>query len=153
MINVLFVCHGNICRSAMCEFMMKDLLNKNGLSDRVYVSSAATSREEIGNDMYPPAKRILDLEGVPYTRHIARQVVTDDYNNYDLIICMEQYNLRNLSRIIKDDPDKKIHLLLDFTDSPGDIADPWYTGNFERTYDDIVEGLKGLMGYISAEML
>ena len=153
MIKVLFVCHGNICRSVMCEFILKKMVADRGLSDKIYVESAATSREEIGNDMYPPAKRKLDKEGVPYTRHAARQVRPSDYEQFDLILCMEQYNLRNIARILPSDPEDKIHLLLDYTDSPRDIADPWYTGNFDRTYDDLVEGCEALLQHICEEQM
>ena len=149
MIKILFICHGNICRSAMSEFIMRDMVEKHGLSDRVEVASAATSREEIGNDMYPPAKRKLDKEHIPYTRRQARQVTASDYDRYDLLLCMEQYNIRNLKRIIPDDPEHKIHLLLDYTDKPRDISDPWYSGDFDTAYDDIVAGCRGLLDYLS----
>ena len=112
MTKILFICHGNICRSAMSEFIMRDMVEKRGLSDKIQVASAATSREEIGNDMYPPAKRKLDKEHIPYTRRQARQVTSSDYDEYDLLLCMEQYNIRNLRRIILNDPEHKIHLLL-----------------------------------------
>ncbi len=128
---------------------MRDMVEKLGLSDRIEVASAATSREEIGNDMYPPAKRKLDKEHIPYTHRQARQVTTSDYDRYDLILCMEQYNIRNLKRIIPDDPEHKIHLLLDYTDNPRDISDPWYSDDFDTAYDDIVTGCKGLMNHLS----
>ena len=153
MIKVLFVCHGNICRSVMSEFIMKDMLVKRGLNSRIEVDSAATSREEIGNDMYPPAKRQLDKMHVPYTRHSARQIRPSDYGYYDYIICMEQYNIRNLRRIIPDDPEDKVHLLLDYSSNPRDISDPWYTDNFQKAYDDIKEGLDGFIGYLVHERL
>ena len=145
MIKILFVCHGNICRSAMSEFIMKDMITKKGLADKIQVASSATSREEIGNDMYPPAKRKLDEEHISYTRHHARQITKSDYAEYDMILCMEQYNIRNLKKIITDDPDNKIHLLLDYSDTPRDISDPWYTGDFDKTYNDIKEGCEGLL--------
>ena len=148
MIKVLFVCHGNICRSPMSEFIMREMVRQRGLSDLIGVDSAATSREEIGNDMYPPAKRKLIEEGIPVERRHARQITRADYDRYDLIICMERYNLRNISRIIPDDPEGKIHLLLDYSDSPRDISDPWYTGDFDRAYADIVEGCEGLLEHI-----
>ena len=148
MINILTVCHGNICRSPMCEFILKDMIAKEGLSDRIYVESAATSREEIGNDMYPPARRKLTQEGVPFERRHARQITPSDYDSFDYIILMEQYNIRNALRIFRDDPDNKLHLLLEYAGSDRDIADPWYTGNFDRTYDDLVEGCTALLAHI-----
>ena len=151
MFKILFICHGNICRSAMSEFIMRDMIKKRGLADEIQVSSAATSREEIGNDMYPPAKRKLDKEHIPYTRHHARQITRQDYDEYDLLVCMEQYNIRNLKRIIPDDPDNKIHLLLEYSDNTRDISDPWYTGDFDRAYDDITEGCEGLLEYLQKE--
>lgn len=151
MIKIMFVCHGNICRSAMSEFIMKDMIAKRGLEDKIQVASSATSREEIGNDMYPPAKRKLDKEHIPYTRHHARQITKSDYAEYDLILCMEQYNIRNLKRIILADPDNKIHLLLDYSDNPRDISDPWYSGDFDKTFDDIIEGCEGLLEYLCRE--
>ena len=147
-ISILFVCHGNICRSPMAEFMMKDMVSKAGLSGSVYVESAATSREEIGNDMYPPARRKLTQERIPFERRSARQITPSDYDRFDYIILMEQYNYRNAMRIFGDDPEDKVKLLLDFAGSGRDIADPWYTGNFDRTYDDLVEGLTALLHYI-----
>ena len=124
---------------------MRDMAAKRGLSDRIEVASAATSREELGNDMYPPAKRKLDKEHTPYTRRHARQVTASDYDKYDLLLCMEQYNIRNLKRIIPNDPKHKIHLLLDYTDNPRDISDPWYTDDFDTAYNDIVEGCQSLL--------
>lgn len=133
----------------MSEFIMQDMVERRGLSDRIEVASAATSREEIGNDMYPPAKRKLDKEHIPYTPRQARQVTKADYDKYDLLLCMEQYNIRNLKRIIPDDPDYKIHLLLDYTDNPRDISDPWYSGDFDTAYEDIAEGCRGLLTFLS----
>lgn len=149
MTKILFICHGNICRSAMSEFIMRDMVEKRGLSDKIQVASAATSREEIGNDMYPPAKRKLDKEHIPYTRRQARQVTSSDYDEYDLLLCMEQYNIRNLRRIILNDPEHKIHLLLDYTNNPRDISDPWYTDDFDTAYDDIVAGCTGMLTFLS----
>jgi protein-tyrosine phosphatase len=151
MLKILFICHGNICRSAMSEFIMKDMIAKKGLSAKVQVASAATSREETGCDMYPPAKRKLDKEHIPYTKHRARQVTKSDYEEYDLLLCMEEYNIRNLKRIIPADPNKKIHLLLEFSAKPRDISDPWYTGDFDRAYEDITEGCKGLLEHLQKE--
>jgi protein-tyrosine phosphatase len=133
----------------MSEFIMRDMVEKRGLSDRIEVASAATSREEIGNDMYPPAKRKLDKEHIPYTPRQARQVTNADYDKYDLLLCMEQYNIRNLKRIIPDDPEHKIHLLLDYSDNPRDISDPWYSGDFDTAFKDIAEGCRGLLTFLS----
>lgn len=151
MYKILFVCHGNICRSAMCEFVMKNMIKKRGLDDKIQVSSAATSREEIGNDMYPPAKRKLDKEHIPYTTRQARQVTQSDYAQYDCILCMEQFNIKNLKKIIPNDSENKIRLLLDYSDFPRDISDPWFTGDFDKAYDDITEGCAGLLDYLRKE--
>lgn len=134
--KILFVCHGNICRSAMAEFIMKDLVKKAGLSEQFYIDSAATSREEIGNDMYPPAKAKLREKGISFDRHYARQVTRKDYGIFDRIYVMDSNNQRNIRRIIPANPEHKIHMLL----PDRSIADPWYTGNFEKTYQDLVEG-------------
>lgn len=148
MINVLMVCHGNICRSPMAEFILADMITKRGLSGQLSVDSAATSREEIGNSIYPPARNKLREMGVPMYPHAARQVTKGDYKQFDYILCMEKWNLKNLSRIISSDPAKKIHLLMDFTSRPRDIADPWYTGNFDMTYDDVVEGCECFLKHL-----
>lgn len=136
MVKILFVCHGNICRSAMAEFIMKDLVKKEGLEDQFYIESAATSREEIGNDMYPYAKDKLREKGISFTRHYARQVTKKDYNLFDYIFVMDSNNQRNIKKIIPHNPDHKIHLLLD----QSSIADPWYTMDFEKAYEDISKG-------------
>lgn len=149
MIKILFVCHGNICRSPMAEFVMKDLVSKRGLESEIYVESAATSTEELGNDMHRGSKAKLREVGVPFSRRQARQVTRGDYDRFDLIIVMDGNNLRNLRYIIGSDTEGKVHRLLDFTDRRGqDIADPWYTGNFDATYDDILEGCEGLLSDI-----
>ena len=148
MIKILFVCHGNICRSPMAEFIMKDMVAKEGLSDKIYIESAATSREEIGNDMYPPARRKLTAEGVPFERRGARQITASDYDGFDYIILMEEYNINNALRIFKEDPKGKLKLLMEFAGKRRDIADPWYTGNFDRTYDDLVEGCRALLSFL-----
>ena len=147
MTRILFVCHGNICRSPMAEYIMKDLVTKAGRDADFYIESAATSTEEIGNDVYPPARRKLSAEGVPCPRRAARQVTPHDYDRFDLIVCMDRMNLRWISRIIPEDPEGKICLLLDFTDrTPGtEVADPWYTGNFDATWRDCVEGCEALL--------
>ncbi|WP_300967519.1 low molecular weight protein-tyrosine-phosphatase [uncultured Dubosiella sp.] len=134
--KILFVCHGNICRSAMAEFIMKDLVKKEGMSDDFYIESAATSTEETGNDLYPPAKQKLREKGIPFACHYARQVTKKDYKLFDYIFVMDSNNQRNIKRIIPNNPDHKIHLLLDGKS----IADPWYTDDFETTYQDILKG-------------
>ena len=149
MIKVLFVCHGNICRSPMAEFCMKDLVRQAGLTNQFVIDSAATSTEEIwngiGNPVYPPAKKELLRHGLSCEGKRAVLLRKDDYARYDLIIGMDHNNLRNMHRIFGQDPEGKIQLLLDYTDHPGDIADPWYTGDFETTWDDILRGCKGLL--------
>lgn len=132
----------------MAEFIMKDMVAREGLSNEIYVESAATSREEIGNDMYPPAKRKLTAEGIPFERRGARQITLSDYDEFDYIILMEEYNISNALRIFREDPEGKLKLLLEFAGKRRDIADPWYTGNFDRTYDDLVEGCSALLSFI-----
>lgn len=145
MTRILFICHGNICRSPMAEFIMKALVKEAGLEGEFEIASAATSREEIGNPLYPPARRTLQRHGIPMTPHAARQVTREDYREYDLLIAMEGYNLRNLRPMVGSDPEKKVSLLMDYTCRPGDVADPWYTGDFETAYRDILEGCQGLL--------
>ena len=151
MIKILFICHGNICRSPLAEFVMKDLVNKKGLSDSFYIESAGVSSEEFGNPIYPPVKRILDRKNIPYGNKRANTVKKDDYNNFDFLICMDQSNLRNLSRIVSSDTENKIYRLLDFTNSPSDVADPWYSGDFSATEYDIDRGCEALLNYIITE--
>ena len=153
MIRVLFVCHGNICRSPMAEFILKDMVQKRGIADRFYIASAATSTEEIwngiGNPVYPPAREELAKHGIGCAGKRAVQVTKADYENYDYLICMDSNNLRNLSRIIGPDKDGKVSLLLDYAGRTGQsIADPWYTGHFALTYTDVVEGCEGLLNYL-----
>ena len=148
MTKILMICHGNICRSTMAEFVMKDMVRKAGLEDEYYIESAATSREEIGNDTHPGTKRKLTEVGIPYTKRRARQVTKSDYDEYDYLVIMDQNNLRNLNRIIGSDTENKVFKLLDFAGKNRDIADPWYTGNFDETYDDVVEGCQALLEYL-----
>ena len=143
--RILFVCHGNICRSPMAACVLKDMADKAGRGAEVEISSAATSREEIGNPIYPPARQKLREMGVPLTGHRARQMTRGDYQDYDLILGMESANIRNILRITGGDPEGKVRRLLDGTAHPRDIADPWYTGNFDVTYDDLVEGCQALL--------
>lgn len=150
-IRVLFVCHGNICRSPMAEFVFKKMVSDRGLSDRFEIASAATSTEEIGNPVYPPARRELAKHGISCAGHAARQVHSRDYRHYDYLICAEQYNIRNLRWILPKDPEGKICRLLDFTDRPRDISDPWYYGNFDVTYAEIVEGCEAFLTHLERQ--
>ena len=145
MVRILFVCHGNICRSPMAEFVMKNIVARAGLAPQFHIESAATSTEEIGNPVYPPARRKLAEHGISCAGKTARQLQRGDYDRYDLIIGMDWANLRNMNRICGGDPDGKIHLLLDYTDRPGDVDDPWYTGDFDATWRDVNAGCMGLL--------
>ena len=149
MTRVLFVCHGNICRSPMAEFVMKDMVHRRGLDDRFEIASAATSREEIGNPVYPPARRKLAEHGISCGGHHARQMTREDYDRYDYIVGMDMANLRNICRIAGGDPMGKVSLLLDHTARAGqEVADPWYTGDFDETWDDVTEGCEQLLAEI-----
>ena len=146
MIRVLFVCHGNICRSPMAEYIFKALVKAKGLEGRYHVESAAVSAEETGNPIYPPAKRCLSQHGIwfdPCKR--ARQVCRADYDRFDRIICMDASNLRLIRRFFPDDPEGKIHLLMSYTGFGRDVADPWYTGDFEQTFQDLLEGCEAML--------
>lgn len=143
--KILFVCHGNICRSPMAEFVMKDLVSKAGLDSEFYIESAATSTEEIGNGVYPPARRKLAEHGIGCAGKTARQITAADYHRFDLLIGMDSWNIRNMRAICGGDAEGKIKMLMDYTDRPGDVADPWYTGNFEATWRDVLEGCTALL--------
>ena len=148
MIKILFVCHGNICRSPMAEFVMKDLVKKAGMEDAFHIASAATSTEEIGNPVYPPARRKLSEHGISCAGKTARQLRKADYVQYDYLVGMDSANYRNMQRICGGDPEEKISLLLDYTNHPGSVADPWYTGDFEATWRDVLDGCQGLLAEI-----
>jgi len=145
MIKMLFICHGNICRSPMAEFVMKKMVEEAGVSHLFEIASAATSTEEIGNPVYPPARRKLAEHGICCEGKTARQITRGDYRHFDHIIAMDRNNLRNLRRVIGEDIDGKISLMMDYTDRPGDVADPWYTGDFDATWRDVEEGCQGLL--------
>ena len=149
--KILFVCHGNICRSPMAEFVMKHLVEQAGVAERYYIDSAATSTEEIGNEVYPPAKRKLAEHGISCKGKTARQMTRADYQRFDLLVGMDSWNIRNMNRICGGDPEGKIRMLLDFTLRPGDVADPWYTGNFEATWQDVLLGCQCLLNAITPE--
>lgn len=147
--KILFVCHGNICRSPMAEFVMKDLVRKAGLEKEFLIESAATSTEEIGNDIHYGTRTKLQKEGVPFTRRAARQITARDYEYYDYLVAMDEENLYYMNRRWNNDPDNKISLLLEFAGKTREIADPWYTGNFDQTYLDVVEGCEALLNAVN----
>ena len=151
MIKILFVCHGNICRSPMAEYVMKTLVKDAGLSDRFEIASAATSYEEIGNPVYPPARRELQKHGIRCDGHHARHLEREDYAHYDYLIGMERVNIRNMLRILGGDPEGKLSLLMAFTGSDDEIDDPWYTGRFEEVYRQIDRGCRALLQHVLRE--
>ena len=143
--NILFVCHGNICRSPMAEFVMKDAVEKAGRSAEFYIESAAVSSEEIGNPVYPPARRLLAEHGIDCTGKAARRIRPEDYEKFDLIIGMDNSNMVRLRRFFPEDPAGKIVRLLDLTDAPGEVDDPWYSGDFDQTYREVLAGVQALL--------
>ncbi len=151
MMSILFICHGNICRSPMAEFVMKDLVKKAGMEGQFHIASAATSTEEIGNPVYPPARRKLAEHGIGCAGKTALQLKKDDYEKYDLLVGMDGANLRNMRRICGGDPDGKLHLLMEYTDRPGDVDDPWYTDDFETTWRDVLAGCQGLLEHLRSD--
>ena len=150
MVKVLFVCLGNICRSPMAEYVFKDKIKKEGI-EKFYIDSAATSSEEIGNSIHYGTRNKLKEMNIDYGNHLARQITKQDYEKFDYIIGMEDRNIKGIKRIVGEDTENKIYKLLDFSKNPRDIADPWYTGNFDKTYDDIVEGLEAFLYYLKNE--
>ncbi|WP_297424844.1 low molecular weight protein-tyrosine-phosphatase [Clostridium sp.] len=148
MVKVMFVCHGNICRSPMAEFIFKHMVKEKKLSDEFYIASCATSMEEIGNSVYSPARRKLMEHNITCEGKRSVQFRKDDYNKYDYLVAMDQKNIKNIFKIIKEDREKKVYKLLDFTNNPKDIADPWYSGDFDTTYNEIYEGCEMLLDYI-----
>ena len=146
--KILFVCHGNICRSPMAEFVMKQLVTEAGRAEEFNIASAATSREEIGNGVYPPVRALLRAHGIDCSGKTACQLERQDYQTYDLLIGMDGANIRNMNRICGGDPEGKIHLLLDYTGHRADVADPWYTGDFETTWRDVQAGCRALLAQL-----
>ena len=155
MIKILFICHGNICRSPMAEFIMKKLVTDAGLQDQFYIASSATSTEEIwngqGSPVYPPARRELQKHGISCDGKCAVQVQKSDYEKYDLFVVMDSNNLRNIGRIFKSDPQGKVHKLLRYAGRTDDVADPWYSGRFDAAYQDIYEGCEALLAHLTKE--
>lgn len=151
MIKVMFVCHGNICRSPMAEFVFKDMVEKKGMGDKFFIASAATSTEEIGNPVHRGTRQKLNGLGISTDGKYAIQLAKHDYDKYDYILGMDSMNIRNIMRIIGRDSEGKVARLLDFSNNPRDIADPWYTGNFDITYDDILEGCNAFLSQLEKE--
>lgn len=151
MIKVLFVCLGNICRSPMAEYLLKDIVKKEGIEERFYIDSAATSIEEIGNPIHYGTKNKLKQMNIECGNHVARKMTKQDYKKFDYIIGMEESNITDIKKIVGEDKENKIFKLLDFSNNPRDIADPWYTGNFDKTYEDILEGLEGFLIYLKRD--
>jgi len=145
--RLLFVCHGNICRSPMAEFIMKDLVRKAGLEDLFEIRSLAARRDELGNDMYPPAKRMLKKMGVPFAPRKAALMTREDYDRSDLVLAMDWENMSDIERISGGDPDGKLHLLMDFASQHREVDDPWYSGAFDEAYEDILKGCQALLDY------
>ncbi len=157
MIKVLFICHGNICRSPMAEFVMKDLVKKAGMEDQFYIASAATSSEEIwrgvGNPVYPPARAEMEKHGIHCDGKRAVQMTREDYDNYDLLIGMDSNNIRNMKRIVGGDPEGKIHKMTEYIGESYDVADPWYSGDFKATWRDVSKSCQGLLDYLVSDFV
>lgn len=150
-IKVLFICHGNICRSTMAQFVFQDMVNKLNLTDQFIIDSRATSTEEIGNPPHRGTVNKLKEVGIPLIPHRAKQITLKDYEEFDYIIGMDEWNMRNLNRMLNGDPEGKVYKFLTFAGSDRDIADPWYTGNFDATYNDVVEGCQGLLEFLALQ--
>lgn len=148
MIKVLFVCLGNICRSPMAEFLLKDMVKKRNIENEFIIESAGTSNEEEGNPVHFGTRRKLSEIGISTDGKYARKLIKEDYEKYDYILAMEERNVKDLIRILGEDKENKVHRLLDYSKNPRDIADPWYTGNFDETYNDIMEGLESFLEYL-----
>lgn len=148
MIKILFVCHGNICRSTMSQFVFQHMVNNLNIADQFYIDSRATSTEELGNPPHRGTVTKMREVGIPVIPHRATQISWSDYHKFDYIIGMDTWNMRNLDRMLKGDPEGKVYKLLSFAGTDRDIADPWYTGNFDETYDDVVEGCEGLLAFL-----
>lgn len=147
-ISVLFVCHGNICRSPMAEFVLKDMVAKRGMADRFHIESAATTTDEIGNPVHSGTRRILSREGIDCAGKTARQITAADYDAFDVIVGMDEANMRDMERRFGGDTAHKLHKMMEFAGTHRDVADPWFTGDFETTYDDVVAGCTGLLGWL-----
>ncbi len=148
MIKILFICHGNICRSPMAEYLFRDYVTKKGMGDKFDIDSAATSTEELGNPVHPGTRGILRRLGIDPSAHRARQLRWEDYGQYDYFIGMDTWNIRNMLRMLKNDPEGKVYKFLSFSEQPRDIADPWYTGNFDETFRDVMEGCETFFNYL-----
>ena len=146
--KVIFLCHGNICRSPMAEFIFKDLVSKNNMNNIFKISSRATSCEEIGNDLYPKAKKVLDSNGVKYTHHSAKRITLAEYNEADFVLAMEEYNIVNLKRVIGTIDENKVFLLRNWSNPKKDIEDPWYSNNFDKVFQEILEGCFDFLNFI-----
>ncbi|MDD6259126.1 MAG: low molecular weight phosphotyrosine protein phosphatase [Erysipelotrichaceae bacterium] len=152
MLKICFVCNGNICRSTAAQYIFQDMVNQEGLSEMFYIDSAATSSEETGNPVYPPMKRALEKEGIPIGNHHARQLRKEDYENFDFLIGMDEENMWNMNILFHNDPEKKVHLLMEYTDHPDEIiADPWYTRRFETCVHQLEKGCQGFMKYLNGQ--
>ena len=151
MTNILFICHGNICRSPMAEFVMKELVRRAGLAAAFSIDSKAARTDELGNDTHPGSTRKLQEQGIPFQRRQARLVGRGDYQRYDFLICMDRENYNDMLRLFGGDPEHKISLLLSFAGETREVADPWYTGDFNQTYEDIVKGCRGLLRTLGAK--